>query len=185
MGTCGQGSIVSRFWVSHAELHQSSVAMMDSLPPNICLHFWRVLCILENSALQNVAYLFIHVSMDDMTGQGSIVSSCWAAHAELRTWLRRTVPSCVSLFQPHLPNASITSSECSNNREFYPLFPYKLFRESLQVENVVTFSQHQCKITWRKLCFQVLHQWLLIITIAILGSFQAMLQQTNNLNETF
>ena len=68
---------------------------------------------------------------------------------------------------------------------FIPLFPYKLFRESLQVENVVTFSQHQCKITWRKLCFQVLHQWLPIITIAILGSFQAMLQQTNDLNETF
>ena len=52
---------------------------------------------------------------------------------------------------------------------FIPLFPYKLFKESLQVENVVTFSQHQCKITWRKLCFQVLHQWLSIITIVILG----------------
>ena len=127
MGTCGQGSIVSRCWVSHAELHQSSVAMMDSLPPKICLHFWRVLCILENSALQNVAYLFIHVSMDDMTGQGSIVSS-WAAHAELRTWLRRTVPSCVSLFQPHLPNASIMSSECSNSREFYPPVSLQTFQ---------------------------------------------------------
>ena len=30
---------------------------------------------------------------------------------------------------------------------FIPIFPYKLFRESLQVQNVVTFSQHQCKIT--------------------------------------
>ena len=46
---------------------------MDSLPQKICLHFRGVLYILENSALQNVAYLFIHVSMDDMTGQGSIV----------------------------------------------------------------------------------------------------------------
>ena len=129
MGTCGQGSIVSRCWVSHAELHQSSVAMMDSLPQKICLHFRGVLCILENSALQNVAYLFIHVSMDDMTGQGSIVEyTSWAAHAELRTWLRRTVPSCVSLLQPHLPNASIMSSECSNSREFYPPVSLQTFQ---------------------------------------------------------
>ena len=60
--------------------------MMDSLPPKIFLHFRGVLCILETNALQNVAYLFIHVSMDDMTGQGSIVEyTSLAAHAELRT----------------------------------------------------------------------------------------------------
>ena len=99
------------------------------LTPKICLHFRGVFCILENSALQNVAYLFIHVSMDDMTGQGSIVEyTSWAAHAELRTWLRRTVPSCVSLLQPHLPNASIMSSECSNSREFYPPISLQTFQ---------------------------------------------------------
>ena len=58
---------------------------------------------------------------------------------------------------------------------FIPIFPYKLFRESLQVQNVVTYSIHQGKITLRTLCFQVLHQWLPIITIAILGSFRVML----------
>ena len=104
----------------------------------------------------------------------------------LRTWLGWIVPSCVSRLQPHLPNATITSSECSNTREFYPHIPLQTWiRESLRVQNVVTFSQHQCKITWRKLCFHGLHQWLPIITIATLGSFGAMLQQTNNLNETF
>ena len=46
------------------------------LTPKNLLTLLKGLCILENSALQNVAYLFIHVSMDDMTGQGSIVSSC-------------------------------------------------------------------------------------------------------------
>ena len=130
-----------------------SVAMVDSTPLSTCLNFWGILCILENSALQKVAYLCIHVSMDDMTRQGSTVWSCWAAYAELRTWLGWTVPSCVSLLQPHLPNATITSSECSKTGEFIPIFPYKLFRESLRVQNLVTFSQHQCKITWRKLCF--------------------------------
>ena len=104
---------------------------------------------------------------------------------QCRTWLGWTVLSCVSLLQPYLPNATIRSSECSNTGEFIPVFPYKLFRESLQVQNLVTFSQHQCKITWRKLCFQGLHQWLLIIKIATSGSFGAMLQQTNNLNERF
>ena len=56
---------------------------------------------------------------------------------------------------------------------------------SLQVQDVVTFYQHQCKITRVQLCFQYLHQWLLIITIATLRSCGAMLQQTNELNETF
>ena len=68
---------------------------------------------------------------------------------------------------------------------FIPIFPYKLFSESLRVQDVVTFSQHQCKITRVQLCFQGLHQWLPIIIIAILGSCRAMLQQTNKLNETF
>ena len=128
MGTCGQGSTVPRCWASHAELHQLSVAMMDSSPPKFCLHFWGILCILENSALQNVAYLFIHVSMDDMTEQGSIMPSCWAAHAKLWTWLCWTVSSCVSFLQPHLPNDSITSNECSNTREFYPHIPLQTFQ---------------------------------------------------------
>ena len=162
-----------------------SVAMVDSSSPKFCLNFWGILCILGNNALQKVTYLCIHVSVDDMAGQGSTASSYWATYAELQTWLGWIVPRCVSLLQPHLPNASITSSECSNTVEFISIFPYKLFRESLQIQNLVTFSQHQCKITWRKLCFQGLHQWLSIITIATLGSFWAMLQQTNNLNETF
>ena len=163
-----------------------SVAMVDNSPLKFCLHFWEILCILENNALQNVTYLCIHINMDDMTGQGSTVLSCWATYAELRIWLGWIVPSCVSLLQPHLPNVTITSSKCSNTREFYPHIPLQTWiRESLRVQNVVTFSQHQCKITWRKLCFHGLHQWLPIITIATLGSFGAMLQQTNNLNETF
>ena len=129
MGTCGQGSTMPRCWATHPELHQSGVVMMESSTPKFCLHFWRILCILENSALQNVAYLFIHVSMDDMTGQGSIVEyTSLAAHAELRTWLHWTVPSCVSLLQPHLPNASIMSSECSNSREFYPPISLQTFQ---------------------------------------------------------
>ena len=44
-----------------------SVAMVDSSPPKFCLHFWGILYIIENSALQKVAYLCIHVSIDDMT----------------------------------------------------------------------------------------------------------------------
>ena len=96
-----------------------SVAMMDSSPPKFCLHFQGILCILENSALQKFAYLCFHVSMDDMTEQGSTVPSCWAAHAELRTWLGWIMLSCASLLQTHLPNATITSTECSNTREFY------------------------------------------------------------------
>ena len=96
-----------------------SVAMMDSSPPKFCLHFWGILFILENSALQKFAYLCFHVSMDDMTEQGSTVPSCWAAHAELRTWLGWIMSSCVSLLQTHLPNATIMSIECSNTREFY------------------------------------------------------------------
>ena len=52
-----------------------SVAMVDSLPPKFCLNFWGILYILENSVLQKVAYLCIHVSVDDVTGQGSTVSS--------------------------------------------------------------------------------------------------------------
>ena len=141
-----------------------SVAIVDSLPPKFCLNFWGILYILENSALQKVAYLCIHVNVDDMTRQGSTVSSCWAAHAELQTWLGWTVSSCNSLLQPLLPNATIASNECSNTGEFIPIFPYKLFKKSLWVQNLVTFSQHQCKITWKKLCFQGLHQWLPIIT---------------------
>ena len=128
IGTCGQGSTMSSCWASHAKLHQSSVAIMDSSPPKFCLHFWEILCILKNSALQKVAYLCIHVIMDDMTEQGSIVSSCWAAHAELRTWLGWTVPSYVSLLQPYLPNAIITSSECSNIGEFYLYIPLQTFQ---------------------------------------------------------
>ena len=45
-----------------------SVAVVDSSPPRFFLNFWGILCILENSALQKVAYLCIDVSMDDMTG---------------------------------------------------------------------------------------------------------------------
>ena len=44
-----------------------SVAMVDSSAPKFCLHFWGILYIIENSALQKVAYLCIHVSIDDMT----------------------------------------------------------------------------------------------------------------------
>ena len=117
-----------------------NIAMVDNLPPKFCLHFWGVLCILENSALQKVAYLCIHVSMDVMTKQGSTVPSYWVAHAELRTWLGWTVPSCVSLLQPYLPNATIRSIEYSNTGEFIPIFPYKLFMEPLRVQNLVTFS---------------------------------------------
>ena len=79
-----------------------SVAMVDSSPPKFCLHFWAILYIIENNALQKVAYMCIQVSMDDMTEQGSTMLSCWVAHIELRTWLGWTVLSCVSLLQPHL-----------------------------------------------------------------------------------
>ena len=105
-----------------------SVAMVDSSLPKFCLNFWGILYILENSALQKVAYLCIHVSMDDMTEQGSTVPSYWAAHAELQTWLGWTMSSCVSLLQTHLPNATITSSECSNTGEFYPHIPLQTFQ---------------------------------------------------------
>ena len=44
-----------------------NVVMVDSSPPIFCLHFWGILCIIENNALQKVAYLCIHVSMNDMT----------------------------------------------------------------------------------------------------------------------
>ena len=104
-----------------------NIAMVDNSPPKFCLHFWGVLCILKNSALQKVAYLCIHVSMDAMTKQGSTVLICWAAHVELRTWLGWSVLRCVSLFQTHLPNATITSSECSNTGEFYPHIPLQTF----------------------------------------------------------
>ena len=53
-----------------------SVAMVDRSPPKFCLHFWGILRIIENSALQKVAYLCIHASMDDMTEQGSTMPSC-------------------------------------------------------------------------------------------------------------
>ena len=53
-----------------------SVAMVDSSPPKFCLHFWGILRIIENNALQKVAYLCIHVSMDDMIEDNSIVPSC-------------------------------------------------------------------------------------------------------------
>ena len=53
-----------------------SVATVDSSPPKFCLHFQGILCILENSALQKFAYLCFHVSMDDMTEQGSTVTNC-------------------------------------------------------------------------------------------------------------
>ena len=96
-----------------------SVAMVDNSPSKFCLHFRGILNILENNALQKSAYLCIHMSMDDMTEQGSTVPSCWAAHAELRTWLGWIVSSCVSLLQTYLPNATITSTECSNTGEFY------------------------------------------------------------------
>ena len=49
------------------------------------INFSRILCILENSALQKDAYLCIDMSVDDITWQGSTVPSCWVAHAELRT----------------------------------------------------------------------------------------------------
>ena len=49
------------------------------------INFSGMLCILENSALQNDAYLCIDVCVGDMTGQGSTVRSCWAAHAALWT----------------------------------------------------------------------------------------------------
>ena len=105
-----------------------SVAMVDRSLPKFCLHFWGILCIIENSALQKVAYLCIHASMDDMTEHGSTVPSCWAAYAELRTWLGWTVPSCVRLFQPYLPIVvSVTSSKCSNTGEFYPHIPLQTF----------------------------------------------------------
>ena len=120
---------------STCKIANISVAMVDSSPPKFCLNFWGILYILEYSALQKVAYLCIHVSVDDMTGQGSTVPSCWAGHTGLRTWLGWTESSCVSLLQPHLPNATIASSECSNIGEFIPIFPYKLFRESLWVQN--------------------------------------------------
>ena len=100
-----------------------SVAMVDSSPSKFCLHFRGILNILENNALQKSAYLCIHMSMDDMTEQGSTVPSCWAAHAELRTWLGWIVSSCVSLLQTYLPNATITSTECSNIGKFYPHIP--------------------------------------------------------------
>ena len=106
-----------------------SVAMVDRSPPKFCLHFWGILYIIENSALQSVAYLCIHASMDDITEQGSTMPSCWATHAELRTWLGWIVPSCVSLLQPHLPIVvSVTSSECSNTIEFYPHIPLQTFQ---------------------------------------------------------
>ena len=105
-----------------------SVAMVDNSPPKFCLNFWRILYILENSALQKVAYLCIHVSMDDMTEQSSIVLSCWATHVELQIELGWIVPGCVSLLQPHLPNATIMSSECSNTGEFYPHIPLQTFQ---------------------------------------------------------
>ena len=70
--------------------------------------------------------------------------------------------------------------------ESLSLYSLTNFSESLcEYKILVTFSQHQCKITRVQLCFQGLHQWLLIITIATLGSCEAMLQQTNKLNETF
>ena len=87
------------------------VAMVDKSPLKFCLHFWGILRIIKNNALQNFAYLCIHVSMDDMTEQGSIVLSC------------------VSLLQPHLPIVvSVTSSECSNTGEFYPYIPLQTFQ---------------------------------------------------------
>ena len=86
----GDGYLWSRF--NSAELlnitcrtANISVAMVDKSPPKFCLHFWGILRIIENSALQKVAYLCIHASMDDMTEQGLTVSSCWAAHVELFT----------------------------------------------------------------------------------------------------
>ena len=42
--------------------------MVDSSPPGFFLNFWGILYIFENSALQKVAYLYIDVSVDDMTG---------------------------------------------------------------------------------------------------------------------
>ena len=49
------------------------------------INFSRMLCILENSALQKDAYLCINVRVGDMTRHGSTVRRCWAAHAALRT----------------------------------------------------------------------------------------------------
>ena len=48
------------------------------------IHFSGMLCILENGALQKDAYLCIDMRLGDMTGHGSTVRSCWAAHAALQ-----------------------------------------------------------------------------------------------------
>ena len=50
-----------------------SIATVDSSSPNFFINFSGIFCILENSAFQNVAYLCIDMSMDDMTGQVSTV----------------------------------------------------------------------------------------------------------------
>ena len=50
------------------------------------IHFSRMLCILENSALHKGAYLCIDVHLGDMTAQGSTQCTIhWATHAALQT----------------------------------------------------------------------------------------------------
>ena len=49
------------------------------------INFSGMLCVLENSALQNDAYLCINVCVGDMTGHHITMRSCWAAHVALQT----------------------------------------------------------------------------------------------------
>ena len=183
----GDGYLWSRF--NNAELlsitcrtANISVAMVDSSPPKFCLHFWGVLCILENYALHICVFMWAWMLWLNR------VQQYWAIEQHMQNCEHDLDDQCrdVLAFSKHTCQMLLLRAvSVATLESFILIFPYKLFRESLRVQNVVTFFQHQCKITWRKLCFQGLHQWLLIITIATLGGFGAMLQQANNLNETF
>ena len=116
------------------------------------------------------------------------VQQCWAVEQHMQNCEHDLADQCrdvLAFSKLTCQMLLLRAMSVATLESFNLIFPYKLFKESLQVQNVITFFQHQCKITWRKLCFQDLHQWFPIITIATLGSFRAMLQQANNLNETF
>ena len=131
-----------------------SVAMVGSSPPKFCLHFWKQ-CIAKGC----ISLYSREHGWYDWTGFNSVELLSSTYRTTNMTWLNSAElcqPSPTSL--DHcivLRSASVATLE-----SFIPIFPYKLFSESLQVQDVVTFSQHQCKITRVQLCFQGLHQWL-------------------------
>ena len=175
IGTCGQGSTVLSCWASHAELRTSVQQWRTAHPQNFAYTFEG-----SSASLKTVHCKRLHICVFTWAWMLWLnrVQQCWAIEQHMQNCEHDLANQCRDV----LAFSKLTYQMLES---FILIFPYKLFRESLRVQNVIKFFQHQCKITWRKLCFRDLHQWFPIITIATLGSFGAMLQQANNLNETF